>query len=303
MSDAPPPAAPATSPAPATPPAAWHSAADAEARGWAQNKGFLDDKPEITLNKLVAGYKGAESKLGVPADQLIRMPQPSAQPADLDAFWQRLGAAKEAKDIDLSGVKDVDGKAIDQALSEAIAGAAIAARAPKDAAVAIAGAVQKYFDGVVATQKVEMTTKVDAEWQKLEASWGKRDTPGFRDKVREVDDFLAQVGPKANMSVQDVKDAVDGLSKSGGIGAAKAWELMLTIARATRGGRTEHPFVGSGGNPGDPSRMTVEQAKARMTELKGDKAWVERHKNGGAAERSEFKRLNEAIAGTSSYAA
>jgi Fe-S cluster assembly scaffold protein SufB len=40
------------------------------------------------------------------ADRLVKLPAADAKPEDLRAFYERLGAPKEAKDYDLSAVKD-----------------------------------------------------------------------------------------------------------------------------------------------------------------------------------------------------
>ena len=73
------------------------------------------------------------------------MPEASADEATLNAFWQRLEAPKEAKEIDFSAIKGADGKPIDEKLAEVLRSTAVTSRAPKDVVLSVAQALQEAF--------------------------------------------------------------------------------------------------------------------------------------------------------------
>ena len=276
----------------------WHNGIDAAVIGFAQNKGWLADDPKVTFGKVVEAYRGAESKLGVAPERLLRMPEPTAKPEDLDAFWTRLGAVKEAKDIDFSGVKNSAGDPIDKALADSIAAAAISSRIPKDGAVAITAAVQKYMDGVVAEQTATATARRNEQAGKLEKSWGRPDSPNFQANLADVRRFFTKWASAANVDEKTATEAIDAISKLGGVGAASFMEMALVLAKRMG----EDRFV-STGTTGDNVLLSAEAAKAQLAELKKDTAWLERWSKGGVVEREQVKKLNQIIAGTSSYAA
>src|SRR5262249_59504072 len=83
----------------------WDQGADAEMAGYWTNKVYDPSDPLKFASGITEQYRAAEKHLGAPSSELLRIPKANAQPADLAAFWQRLGVPKEAKDYDLSTIK------------------------------------------------------------------------------------------------------------------------------------------------------------------------------------------------------
>ena len=85
----PPPAAPNAS-------ASWYDGIPTETLGWLQNKGVELANPKDALIRIADQYRSAERYIGVPADQLLRIPQPNASDADRRAFLTKLGVPATA---------------------------------------------------------------------------------------------------------------------------------------------------------------------------------------------------------------
>jgi hypothetical protein len=151
---------------------AWHTGLDADLIGTAQRKGWDLSDPVKAFAAATGAYGSAEKVIGAPPDKMLRLPEPSADPAVLDAFWQRLGAVKDGKEIDLSTIKGADGKPFDEKLGEVIRSTAIKARAPKDVVVSIAAEMQKHFDAQAAANNTITAGAIAADQAALDASWG-----------------------------------------------------------------------------------------------------------------------------------
>jgi hypothetical protein len=272
----------------------WHNGIDPAVIGYAQNKGWIDADPKVTFGKAIEAYRSAESKLGVPPDQLVRVPLPNAAPADLDAFWTRFGAVKEAKDFGLGAIKSAKGDALDARLAEAIATSAIAARAPKGAVLAVTGAVQKYIDGIVAEEETIATTNKNEQMAALKKNWGSN----YENNLIDANRTFTKWAMAAGVDEAKAKQAIDAISHIGGVGAATVMEMLHALGRRMSEDRwIEMPRTGPSGMP-----QSQESAKARMAELRNDAAWVDRWSKGGVAEKAEYKKLLEVMTGQSSYA-
>lgn len=250
----------------------WHDGVDAETKGFWQLKGLPLDDPKAFGTKFTELYKGAEKFIGVPADQVVRLPKADASATDLRAFYERLGAPKEAKDYDLTPVKDAS-------IAEALRTAAHTAGLPKTAAESVAKAVATAMESA-ATQKTTLdTAKLAEEKTALKTNWG--------DKYDYNHLQAIEGARRLGISPEGVK------ALEGQIGYAAVMEAMRKIGASTR----EDTFIekGAGGNAGDVT--TLEGARARKEELMADKNWVDRYLKGGPAEAREMTRLNQMITG------
>lgn len=268
---------------------AWHASLDAEIVGAAQRKGWDLTDPIKAFAAATGAYGSAEKLLGAPAEKMLRMPEASAEPAILDAFWQKLGAVKEAKEIDFSTIKGADGKPIDEKLAEVIRTTAVRTRAPKDVVLSIATDLQKHFDSEAAQRSTVTAGAVAADRAALDASWG-ANAPA---NLFIANQALEKLAAAANLPADKAKAAWDALSKVGGIGAATAME-MLRVVGVKMG---EDKFV-SNGSSGQNMPMTREAAMAEITALKNDQMWADRYRKGGVAEVKQFTALHQIAYGT-----
>jgi hypothetical protein len=250
----------------------WHDGVPDDVKGFWQNKGLSLDNPKDFGLKLTDLYKGAEKFIGVPADQVVKLPKADAPPEDLRAFYERLGAPKEAKDYDLSAVKDT-------AVADAIRNAAHARGLTKDAAADVAKSVAAALESKTSTDNAVTTAKLAEQKANLQKNWG--------DKYA-YNNLQAIEGARRLGISPDAVKALEGQ-----IGFDQVMEAMRKIGANTR----EDTFVerGAGGPQGDVT--TLEGAGSRKAELMADGAWVDRYLKGGVAEKREMDRLNQMISG------
>lgn len=269
----PPPAAPPpAAPPPAAPPAAaWHTGVDAEFIGHAQNKGWKLDDPKEAFIAAVKQAREAEKHFGVPVDRLVKMPAADAKPEDLRAFYERLGAPKEAKDYDLSAVKD-------PAIADQLRATMHERGAPKDLATAIAASVAKALESKARTDTTLDAAKLAEQKARLDANWG--DKKDFN--------HLQAIEGARRLGI--TPEAVKALESQ--IGYDGVMEAMRKIGANTR----EDMFVERGAS-GTGDVTTREGAVARKAELMADKAWGQRWLNGGQIEAREMLRLEQLITG------
>jgi hypothetical protein len=253
----------------------WHEGVAPEVLGFWQNKGLPLDSPKDFGLKLTELYKGAEKFIGVPPDQVIKIPKSDAPPEDIRAYYERLGAPKEAKDYDLSAVKDAG-------IAEAMRASMHERGVSKDAANAIAKSVATALESKSTTDTTELAATLQAQKDALAKNWG--------DKFQY--NHLQAIEGARRLGID--KDGVAALEKT--IGYDKVMEAMRKIGAHTR----EDTFVerGAGGPVGDVT--TREGAQARKNELMADKAWVEKYNSGDPAAKREMTRLNQMITGVTS---
>lgn len=250
----------------------WHDGVAPELKGFWETKGLLVDDPKAFGAKLTEMYRGAEKFIGVPPDQVVKLPKADAPPEDLRAFYERLGAPKEAKDYDLSAVKDAG-------IAESLRATMHERGVPKDAALSIAATVAKALESKTTTDSTLKAGKLEQERATLKTNWG--------DKFNY--NHLQAIEGARRLGI--TPEGVKGLEDQ--IGYASTMEALRKIGANTR----EDTFVEkpAGGPQGDVT--TVEGAQSRKTELMGDAAWVTRYNAGGQTERREMDRLNQMIVG------
>jgi len=250
---------------------AWHDGVDGAVKGFWENKGLSLENPKDFALKLTELYKGAEKFIGVPPDQVVKIPKADAAPEDIRAYYERLGAPKEAKEYDLSAVKD-------SSIAEAMRSAMHERGVPKEAATSVAAAVAKALESKATTDSALTSAKLAEQKEALAKNWG---------------DKFAYNHLQAMEGARRLGISPEGVTAlEGQIGYAAVMEAMRKIGASTR----EDTFVERGvGGTGEVT--TAEGAFARRAELMADKAWADRYLKGGAAENREMTRLNTLISG------
>lgn len=253
----------------------WHDGLDAEMIGHAQNKGWKLDDPKEAFGAAAKVARDLERHFGAPADRIVKLPAADAKPEDFRAFYERLGAPKEAKDYDLSAVKDT-------AIADTLRATMHEKGVPKDVAASIATTVAKALDSKATTESTLDAGKLAEQRTNLEKNWGGKDSATYQFNHLNAMEGARRLGitPEAVKALESVK-GFDGVM-----------EAMRKIGAHTR----EDTFVERGaGGQGDVT--TMEGAVARKSELMADHAWVDRLMKGGVAEKREISRLNQMITG------
>lgn len=248
-----------------------------ELLGHWQNRGLHDKTPAEVAIAMTTAHREAESKLGVPADQLLRLPKDPNAP-EWSGVWERLGRPKEAKEYDFSTVKTKTGEALPDDLADHLRNTAFTANMSKDAALRLAQETVKRMDAQKDADAAVYTDKIAAEKTKLQDNWKTN---------YEANMVIAKAGA-AKVGISP--EAVDALEKV--IGYAEVMDVLRKIGMST----TEASFVQGGNQSLNGGLMTKEQAAARKAELMTDQAWMTRWNNGGLQEKRELAAITRILA-------
>lgn len=273
--------APTPTPTPATPANTWvDSIPDAELRGHAQLKGWDKLDPAAAFTEAAKAHRNAERMIGVPADQLLRMPKADDE-AGWKAVWQKLGAPDKPEGYDLTGI-DFDDPDMTSRFAQTVRDTAAALNMPKAMAERMAHAFHKYVSDAGQAQSAESTAALQAEQSKLAVDWGSPDDSRFKANMFIADSAAQKLGvtPEALTKLKD------------GLGASEVAKLFLKVGIAMG----EDRYV-SGNTQSQPGLMSRDGAVARRAELMADQQWVKTYLAGGQAEKREMLALNTLISG------
>jgi hypothetical protein len=84
----------------------WFKGADDETVGYITNRGLDKKTPAEAALAAIKAHREAQSKLGVPTDQLIRLPKDASDERGWNDFYSRLGKPAKPEDYDLKAAKD-----------------------------------------------------------------------------------------------------------------------------------------------------------------------------------------------------
>lgn len=195
------PAAPGGQPAANAP--TWHDSFDADTKQWIGGMG-LDKLPaDQALAKVLPMYRGAESKLGVPADKLLRLPKDENDAEGFMQIMSKLGRPEKPEDYGLQAPEGDSGEFVKTA-----SGWFHELGIPKRQA---AGLAAKWNEHVQATQNAETerwNARHDEEMTALKGEWqgeafdknmdlAKRVMGAFGYTPEQLQAIERAVGPKA----------------------------------------------------------------------------------------------------------
>jgi hypothetical protein len=249
----------------------------AETLGWWQNKGLELTTPKDFALKLTEQYRAAEKHIGVPPEQLLRLPQPNASEADRRTFWQKLGVPEKASDYDLSTVKFSDGTELDASFAETMRAAFAGANVAKDKATEIAKAIIRFEENRESAALASQELRLSAERAKMETQWG----------PNKDFNLLTAMNGARRLGITD--EQVNALRST--LGEYQTMEMFRRIGAAT----TEDTFVEGSQATGAPT--TVSGAEAELSRLQQDDAWVKRFLAGEVESRRQFEQLTQQITG------
>lgn len=256
---------------------AWHTGLDAEIVGHVQNKGWHSLDPAAAAREIAKAHREAERHIGVPSDQILRLPKDATDEAGWNAVFSRLGKPAAATEYDLAGVKFADETPLSDAAADFVRNTAFNLNLPKDAATRLGQEFAKFLDSADASEVAEHTAKLAEGKAELAKEWGAN---------QEANLFIAkQAAAKLGVS----PEAVAALEQTAGYAAVM--KMFQKIGTAIG----EDKFVSGGVGPS--GILTREQAVAKKAELQADSAWVKRYLDGGQAEFREMQALSVIIAG------
>lgn len=250
--------------------AGWADKLDGDLKPWVSGMGLDKLPPDQALAKVLPMYRGAEQKLGIPADQVIRIPGKDAKPEDMRAIWTKLGAPEKADDYGLPIPEGADAT-----FAKTAATWFHEQGVPKAAAVAIAQKWNEHIAGAEASQLDAWNKRFDEEMSALKGDWKGEDFAKNSELAKRV---MRQTGwtPEQLSAMERAlgpRAFLQGFAKFGGMVG-------------------EHRFVT--GDSKQQFSMSQSEAKTRINDLSQDKAWQAAYLNGDAEKKAEWKRLHEA---------
>lgn len=252
----------------------WADSFDADTKQWVAGKGWDKLAPDAVLPELVKGYRGAESKLGISPDQLLRLPGKDAKPEDMRQVWTKLGLPEKPEGYEIQAPEGSDGEFLKMAL-----GKFHELGVPKPMAH---GVISWWNEQMAAKQEAEIgkwNQRFDTEVAALKSAWGQD-----YDKHIDLSNRVLRAGG-ADTEKQKQLEQVWG---------PKFFREFF----AKFGGMVgEHRFVG-GENQQGQFGMSAEGAKQRIADLNKDAAWKAAFLNGDADKKAEWTRLHEVAYGT-----
>lgn len=276
---APPPPPPLVVPPAAPPPTVpWYTETvkDAEIIDHWQNRGWHTKTAAEIAVEATKAHKEAEKFIGVPSDQIIRLPKEASDEAGWNQVWSRLGRPTDAKGYDFSTLKHKDGKDVETVLADTLRNAAFAQKLPKEAALGMAKEVVKHLDGKAEAENAERTSALTAEKTKLADNWkGNTDTNMV-------------IARNAAAALNVTPEEVAALEQV--VGYSRVMEMFRSIG--TKIGedkfvRNENQLSGV---------MSKDAARATLADRMADTAWGKRLVEGDSATKREWEALSQIIA-------
>jgi hypothetical protein len=230
---------------------------------------LVTDRQWKTPGDLLTSYRNLEKLTGVPAEQIVRIPQ--GENADWNPVYDRLGRPKEAKDYSLP-LPEGDKGEFATVASAWFHEAGLSRRQAVAVAEkwnAFAAQQGKAQGDATAARDVEQTAQLKKDWG---ADFDKHSTL--------VDQAAKEFGmtPEQLTALKAV------------MGPAAAMKFVHNIG--TKIG-TEGDFVTNSMKPGANGQYTPEQAQAKIVSLRADKQWVKRFADGDSDTRAEMRNLHK----------
>lgn len=255
----------------AAPAGNWFDGLAPEDMSYITNRGLEKGDARTAFVNAMTAHKQAEQLIGVPPNELLRLPKDLNDAAGWLKVHERLGVPKEAKDYDLSSVKMPDGKDIDASFADALKASLLSANVSKDKAAVIAKSLVDVAAKADTSASDAKLAALNTEREALKIDWGPNSIPNLTICKNTV----------KTLGLDET--VISTLENS--VGYAKTMQAILKIGRAMG----EDKFVQGGGNGDTP--MDGTSAKEMLDTKMGDTAWVARFNAGDATALKEFDTL------------
>lgn len=253
---------------------AWYGTPDTDTLGYIQARGLDKMKPEEAALASIKAHREAEKLMGVPPEQLLRVPKDLSDVEGWNKVHAKLGVPADPKEYDFTTIKNKAGETLNDDVANTMRGLVAELKIPKSTASIL---VQKMVDLADKSSEESMAKaagELAQEQTKLDANWGSN-------KV--ANQTIADNAMRALGVTDEQKDAL-----KGSIGYAATMELFRNIgARMGEGNFIE------GGKDTKGAAMTKEAAQYRLDRLQNDAEWYKRFAAGGVLENKEFNDLTK----------
>jgi hypothetical protein len=257
----------------------------AEIIAHAQNKGWDVKDPAALALAAGKAHLSAEKLIGVPPNELVRLPKDKSDEAGWKNVWNRLGTPSDPKEYDFPTLKGTDGKPTNEALDGMLRAAFAKTNMTKDAAAELSQTFAKYLTDQSAATAAQKTAALIDGRAALAKEWNT--TP---ERLQESPFMLAAKNAAAALKI--TPDAINALEST--IGYEAVMRMLANIS--TKIG--EDKFTGNNEPGGSkPGLMSKDQAKDLLSSLRRDPAWTKRYLEGGFEEGRKMTELLTIIGG------
>lgn len=245
----------------------WYAGYDQESQGWLQNRG-LDKLPaDQALPELVKGFRAAEKHIGVPADQLLRLPK-EGDAAAWDATYSKLGRPADPSKYDLKLPEGADSKFVDWAR-----GTFHKLGLNNEQANKLLSGYNEYAASHVQAMEADYSAKIEAEAAVLKKEWGA------------AEEKNVQVARGAFKELGIPGEAIDALENT--LGYAGVMKMFYKIGAAFG----ENKYT-AGGPAGFGNVKTPAAAQQQIQQLRMDQTFVKKLQAGDVAAKKEWDDLH-----------
>lgn len=260
----------------------WLDSLDADLQAHVTNRGWQNDNADTAVVKAVKAHAAAQKHIGVPEDQIVRMPKDAADPA-YAAVYERvagLGAPPSPEGYALGDVKFKDGSPLAEADAKFVREVGAAFKLPVHVVQGIAQRFVARGDEASTAGAQQSQAAQAANDTALKSTWGAQyDTQAA--SVAKVVDGLKTLG----IGVSPQGDPAAHVAQMAG---------LLKLADQFK----EAPWLG-GGNPAQTDEfgaLSMEQAERQMETFKLDDAWRGKFFSNDQATLDQYTRLVQRIA-------
>lgn len=266
----------------AAPEAKWFDGFDDVTKNYVTSRGLSDKDISAAFLETAKAHQEAQAYIGVPKEQLLKLPKADAPPEEWDAVYEKLGYSKNADDYKLDELKRADGTDVDDGFKDFVRERAAELKLSPAAATKFAEATLKHMESGTAAKTADETAAATKAMEQLRQSWG----PNYEANKVIADNAYAAMMAAAGFDQTRMTAAIQKLGDT--TGKAEVMQMLLAVGQKMG----EDKFVGGGGPGGNLGPRNAEQAVARIAELKADTTWVGRYLAGGAAENKEMNDLH-----------
>lgn len=242
----------------------WTTSFDDGTRGFIQTKGWK------TPADVLGSYQNLEKLLGADkAGRGVVLPKDDAPPEEWAAFHNRLGRPETVDGYKLPVPEGDKGEFAKQAASWFHEAGLTTKQAET-----LAAKWNEHMGGSMQSQQAAFEQQAAIDVQDLQKEWG--------DKFEAQSELARRAIREAGMSKED------GQAIERALGIKKAAQVFAFLGKQF----SEAPMKGGEGANRGAFGGTPEDARARISALKGDAGWTAKYLSGDTDARAEFERLH-----------
>lgn len=245
----------------------WADSFDQDTKGWVSGKAWDKLEPNAALAEAIKLGRSAEQKLGVPADQVLRLPGANAKPEDWNSIWSRLGRPEKPEGYEIKPPEGQDATFLNTATTWFHK-----LGMPKAMAQGLVTEWNSYMAAQQAAEEGRWNQTFDTQLAELQGEW-KTDFDKNKDLANRV---MRNFGWSA--------DQLKAVEKA--IGPKAFLQGFAKFGSAVG----EQRFQGEGNKT---FSMSSEAAKQRISDLSKDGEFQKKLFSGDADAKAEWTRLHQ----------